>query len=299
VSILTRPPDLRPGDAVAVVAPAGVPAPAALAAGVETLAGRYDVRLRRDLAAARFGMHAGTDAERADELRWALSDPDIRAVIAARGGWGTARILDAAVPELRRLAATPRWVVGFSDLTALVAAVGAVAGLQAIHGDMVCQLGRRGKGAFERLAALLEGGARPPETALRPLVAGRAAGPLAGGNLTVLSHLVGTPWMPNLRGAVLFVEDVGERPYRVDRCLVHLRQARCLDGVAGLVFGDFTGCEPEGGEASIEEVIERFATTLGVPAAAGLRAGHGADNHPLLCGAAVTLDAAAGHLVWT
>ncbi len=241
-------------------------------------------------------MHAGDDDLRADELRWALTDPAIRAVIAARGGYGTARVLGLASEAIDGLAERPRWIVGFSDLTALLSATLRLAGLQAIHGSMVCQVGRRGKETRDRLVALLEGGAQRPIAKLQTLVEGRARGPLVGGNLTVLTHLVGTPWMPDLRGAILFIEDVGERPYRLDRCLVHLRQAGALEGVVGVVIGDLTDCEPQGGEAVAVEITSRFCRDLGVPAVAGLPAGHGPVNVPLVLGAMVELDASLGSL---
>lgn len=294
-----RPPALRPGDAIAVIAPAGPPDGEALARGLELLRGRYDVRTARELAAARWGVHAGTDDERGLELAWALTDPEVRCVIAARGGYGTAKLLAPAVAEaLRR---SPRLLVGFSDVTALLAAALAAAGLRSIHGPMVCQLGRRGKAwrPFETLVAMLEDpGPRPPIDGLVPLVPGAARGPLVGGNLTVLSHLVGTPSMPRLEGAVLFIEDVGERPYRLDRCLTHLRQAGALDRVAGVVVGALTDCEPRGEEHEAIEVVGRCCAALGVPVALGLAAGHGQGNEPLPVGAPVELDAAGGRLTF-
>ena len=193
---------------------------------------------------------------------------------------------------------TPRWLVGFSDVTALLAAAHRLARVQTIHGPMVCQLGRRGQAAFEPLRRTLEGERPPPVTGLKPLVAGRAEGWLAGGNLTVLSHLVGTPWMPSFEGAVLFLEDVGERPYRLDRCLVHLAQAGVLEGIRGVVIGDLTACEAQGGEASAEEVLSRFCEDLGAPAVMGVPAGHGPVNRPLVFGAEVEIDAGLGVLRW-
>jgi muramoyltetrapeptide carboxypeptidase len=296
---LRRPAALRPGDAIAVIAPAGPPDGEALARGIALLRGRYDVRTARELPGPTWGVHAGPDDERGRELLWALTDPDVRCVIAARGGYGTARLLEPAV--VAALARAPRLVVGFSDVTALLAAALRAAGLRSIHGPMVCQLGRRGKAwpCFERLVAMLEDAApRPPVGGLAPLVPGVARGPLVGGNLTVLSHLVGTPFMPSLEGAVLFIEDVGERPYRLDRCLTHLRQAGALDGVAGVVVGDLTDCEPAGGEHAAIEVVGRCCAALGVPVATGLQAGHGQGNEPLPLGAPVELDATAGRLTF-
>lgn len=282
-----------------MVAPAGVPEAAALESGLALLAERYTVTTFRDLTDSPSGMLAGNDELRARELRWALTDPDIRCVIAARGGYGTARVLG---PDLvGALARSPRLIVGFSDITALLAASFQCAGLRGVHGPMVCQLGRRGKAwsAFSQLLRVLEDPTpRPALDGLVQVVEGSARGPLVGGNLTVLTHLVGTPYLPSLRGAVLFIEDVGERPYRLDRCLTHLLQAGALEGVAGFVVGELTDCKPKGSEHPAQHVIESFCHELGVPAAMNLPVGHGQNNEPLPYGAVVDLDATTGTLTF-
>ena len=134
--------------------------------------------------------------------------------------------------------------------------------------------------------------------AIRP---GQASGRLLGGNLSVLTRLLGTPFMPDLSGAVLFIEDVSERPYRLDRMLTHLRLSGALRGLAGVLVGELEGCEEEkkdsGAPTAIEVVRERLAD-LGVPVLGGYPAGHGAENHPLLLGTRVTLDATAGRVVF-
>lgn len=281
-----------------MIAPAGVPDAVALERGLSLLSERYTVRTYRDLDNPH-GMCAGDDQLRAQELRWALTDPDITCLIAARGGYGTARILTKEISDL--IARSQRLMVGFSDITALLATAVRCGGLRGIHGPMVCQVGRRGKAwpAFERLISMMEDPSpRAPIESLSPIVPGQARGTLIGGNLTVLTHLVGTPFMPNLDGAVLFLEDVGERPYRLDRCLTQLSHARLLDHVLGVVIGDLTDCDPKGLEYSARRIIEDFCHTLGVPAAADLPVGHGRDNEPLPYGAQVALDAAKGILTF-
>ena len=290
---------MGPGDLVAVVATAGQPDEAALRSGLDLLRARYEVRTIRDLPATPYGMYAGPDAVRRQELRWALTDPEVKAVVAARGGYGTARLLEPAFVAV--VADSPRLLVGFSDVTALLSATLRCAGLRAVHGPMVCQLGRRGKAwpPFERLVAMMESPApREMIAGLGSAVGGLARGPLIGGNLTVLSHLVGTPYLPSLDGAVLFIEDVGERPYRLDRCLTHLLQAGALAEITGVVVGDLTDCEPKGHEHPAKHVVEAFCRDLGVPAAVGLPAGHGKQNEPLPLGALVELDATAGTLTF-
>ncbi len=289
-------PSLRPGDTIAVIAPAGMPRRGDLERGLSLLSSRYRVATHRDLLSIEpWGMHAGVDTVRSAELLWAARHPDARCVIAVRGGYGTTRILDGEL--LDALTETPRLVVGFSDLTALLCGM-LTRSFRALHGPMVCQLGgKRRKELFEQLVDALER-SEPPERfeGLEPLVDGVAVGPLIGGNLTVLTHLIGTDLLPCLDGAVLLLEDVGERPYRLDRCLQHLLHAGALEGLAGLVFGDLVACKPKKGELPTREVIAHFCEGLGIPSARGLPLGHGKQNRPVPLGAEVELDAAKGVL---
>ena len=291
-------PPLRQGDTVAVIAPAGLPRGGDLARGLKLLASRYRVDTFRDLSALEpWGMLAGRDRIRRSELLWAARHAEARCIIAIRGGYGTARILDARM--LDALAEKPKLVVGFSDLTALLCGM-LTRSLPAIHGPMVCQLGGRNRRVlFERLVSLLESSTPPhPIEGLEPLVAGVAEGPLIGGNLTVLTHLIGTELLPALEGAILLLEDVGERPYRIDRCLQHLLRAGALEGLAGLAFGDLVDCKPKKGELGSLEVISDFCHGLGLPAVLGLPLGHGKRNDPVPLGARVELDAGQGVLTF-
>ncbi len=295
------PPPLRPGDVVRVIAPAGPFDPEQLERGLGVLRGRLGLvpRLRPDVVARR-GYLAGDDARRLEEWREAAADPDARALWCARGGYGTMRILPGVDP--RPLLASPRWLVGFSDITALHAVLNE-AGLATIHGPMVAFLPRLEPEALSHLEALLFGraarepsgsGAAPPPGAgcsgpatLRP---GRARGPLRGGSLAILAHLCGTPWQPRLGGAILFLEDVGESPYKLDRYLTQLRLAGALDGVAGVCVGQLTDCERPGDPAGAETVRE-IVGALGVPAIEGVAAGHERMNLALRLGAPATLVA--------
>lgn len=278
------PPPLRPGDRVAVVAPSGPFDRPSFEKGLEVLARRYQPVFTERL----FESHrylAGTDASRGAELQAALDDASIRGVFAARGGYGAMRLL----PSLRL--GTPKHLVGFSDVTALHLAA-QKHGWQSIHGPVLTQLGKQPPAVAERFFAVLEGQPVAPLAATRTVREGVAEGPLLGGNLSVLSRLIGTPWMPDLRGAVLFVEDVGERPYRLDRMWTHLELAGLLIGVRGVVFGEFTGCDEPNGPTSAE-VLDELALKLGVPIAAGFQVGHGDVNFPVVLGAPVRLDATA------
>jgi len=290
-----KPRALRPGDAVGVVAPASRVPAEDLAAGIALLEDRYEVVTYRDLSGGD-GMLSGSDSARRQELQAALDDTRTRAIIAARGGYGTVRALRGL--SLEAFSAAPKAVVGFSDLTALLCGLMAQVGTVTVHGPMVCQIGRRGTKTLAPLVRLLEDteSGAPEIRELTAIVPGKAKGPLVGGNLTTLAHLIGTGMFPQLKGAILFIEDVDERPYRLDRCLVHLREAGVLEGLAGVVVGDMTGCEPIGEEQSASEVIASFLLGLGKPAVVGAPAGHGARNVPLPLGVAVEIDGEGGAL---
>jgi muramoyltetrapeptide carboxypeptidase len=209
------------------------------------------------------------------------------------------RILPAIDPA--PLLARPKLVVGFSDVVAIHAALNR-AGLVTVHGPVVTQLGRAPEEAVLHLEALLSGRAPRAGAWEAPapgaglvgeatLRAGRATGPLLGGTLTMLSHLCGTPFAPRLEGAILFLEDVGEKPYRLDRDLTHLGLAGALDGVAAVALGRFTDCD-EGTVKGLAVVREAVAA-LGVPAVEGFPAGHEDRNLAFPLGARATLVAPA------
>jgi len=295
-----RPAALRPRDKVAVVAPAGPFDRAAFDAGLAVLAGRYQPVFDAGLFAVHHYL-AGDDARRLAELQKALRDETVRAIFAARGGYGSARLL----PKLALAGLPPKLVVGFSDLTALHQALGA-AGWASIHGPVVTQLGKQPPESVERLFELLESAAPAAGlTGATPLVPGVVEGPLLGGNLSVLTRLIGTPYLPPFAGAVLLLEDVGERPYRLDRMWTHLAMAGVFQQVRGIALGEFNKCEEPAQvpgnavaelPASSREVLLSLARETGLPCASGFRIGHGAVNLAVPLGCRVRLDATAGKL---
>ncbi len=283
-----------------MIAPSSPFEPDAFARGLDVLSGRLGLvpRLRDDVVARR-GYLAGDDARRIEEWREAVSDPDARAIFCARGGYGAMRILPAVDPA--PLLARPKLLVGFSDVTALHAVLNR-AGLATVHGPVVTQLGPAPEDAIAHLEALLSGTAPRPGAwgvpapgagvvAARTMRPGRASGPLLGGTLAILAHLQGTPFAPPLDGAILFLEDVGEAPYRIDRYLTQLRLAGALDGVAGLALGTLTRCDDAGVLAA--DVVREVALGLGIPAIEGVPAGHADANFALPFGARATLVAPA------
>jgi muramoyltetrapeptide carboxypeptidase len=270
--------------------------------GAEILGRRYKL-VYEDGLFAREGFLAGPDERRAAELRAALLDPDARAIVMARGGYGLTRILPFVDPALlrdRREPASPVPLVGFSDGTALLGWA-ARAGVVAIHGPVVTQLPALSDLDHQSLFQALEDPApRLLLHELDPLVPGRVQGPLYGGNLEVFSRLIGTPYLPDLGGAILFLEDLGERPYRVDRLITHLDGAGVFSAVSGVVLGAFSGClEPEAtraGSPTVEEVLEERLGRLAIPVVMGGAFGHGSRNVALPHGALVELDTRFGTL---
>jgi muramoyltetrapeptide carboxypeptidase len=289
---LARPPRLSPGDVVRIVAPSGPVPQADLEAGAMLLAKRYRVRYEPEALFRAEGFLAGPDEHRLHELQAALADPQCKAVFMARGGYGLLRLLPLI--DRARLAAAPKPIVGFSDGTALCA-LAATAGIASIHGPVVTQLPRLPDADREALFGLLE---RPGQglllSELQALIPGRVQGPLLGGNLEVFSRLLGTPYLPDLRGAILFLEEIGERPYRVDRLITHLDLAGVFDAVSAVVVGEFKDCnEPQGSRLAspgITEVLEERLGRLPIPVVLGGKFGHGDTNAPLPYGTLAELD---------
>ena len=191
---------------------------------------------------------------------------------------------------------TAQPIIGFSDITALHQ-WRQTQGFVSIHGPVLTQLGRLGRSTSERLFSLLESDApAKPLQGTGAFVEGIAEGPLLGGNLSVFTRLVGTPFMPPLEGAVLLLEDVGERPYRLDRMWTHLELAGVFHKVSGIALGSFTHCEERDATYSSQDVLRELAVATGLPCATGFPIGHGDINEPVPLGVRVRLDATTAQL---
>src|SRR5215472_2193735 len=286
------PPGLSPGARVAVIAPASAFDRASFENGLALIAARYDVHYQPAI----FERHrylAGSDSRRLGELTGALLDPAIRAVFCARGGYGATRLLTALAAVGP---APPKPLVGFSDITALHLWLQS-RGVVSIHGPVLTQLGLLPAETRQRLFHLLESPAPAPPLRGRDTFApGAAEGPLLGGTLSVVTRLLGTPHLPSLEGAILLLEDVGERPYRLDRMWTHLELAGVFRQVRGIALGSFTGCEEKDADYGADDVLRELAQATGLPCAAGFPIGHGAENEPVPLGARVRLDAGARRL---
>jgi muramoyltetrapeptide carboxypeptidase len=293
---------LSPGMRIQLIAPSSPFPREDFALGVAKLEARYEVRYSAAIC-ERSGFLAGSDDRRAAELLEAIEDDSIHAIVAARGGHGATRILSRIDSDA--IARHPKPLVGFSDVTALHAQW-ARAGLGSIHGAMVAALGRGADALVQRWIAALEGNFGPALQGLSVIARGGAEscvrGRLFGGNLTVLTALMGTPYAPPLADAVLFLEDHGERPYRVDRMLTSWRNAGWLEPLRAIVLGAFTDCESGPDGTTIEQVLEANLGTLDIPVLGGVPAGHLDDNRELPLGALAEVDARLGTLsfeTWT
>jgi muramoyltetrapeptide carboxypeptidase len=291
---MLRPAPLQAGSFVRIVAPSSPFDGARFDRGLALLQTRYRAHLA-DALFDQLGFLAGSDEARLLGLLDALADPHALAIVPARGGYGATRLLPKlALEDVRR---ANKWLVGFSDVTALHA-VWTRAGVCSIHGPMVCSLWEAKPEIQAQWFGLLEGQAPHALTGLAGVRAGRAAGRLFAGNLTVLAALVGTSYLPDLDGSVLLLEDVAERPYRLDRALTTLLQAGALQGVRAFVLGQFSQCEPGPEGVTAEQVLEERLAGLGVPVVGNAPVGHVPDNVPVLVGADVEVDAQAGVVVW-
>jgi muramoyltetrapeptide carboxypeptidase len=273
----SKPRAVRPGETIGIALPSGAVEPAAVAAAVAELeALGYRVRVPDDLD-RRHLFTAGPAARRVEELHGLLRDPEVRGVLCARGGAGALALL----PMLDPVAFTddPKPFVGYSDVTALHLFC-ARAGLVSVHGPMAGEGLTPGRYHKESFLAAVAGEGSPYASGpddLEPLRPGQAEGVLRGGCLSLLAAATGTPWAlrGDAEGTILFLEDVRERPFRIDRMLTQLRLAGAFAGVRGVVFGAMKGCSPEAGvDYTLEDVLGESLAGLDVPVALGLPSGH-------------------------
>jgi muramoyltetrapeptide carboxypeptidase len=287
------PPPLHPGDTVAVIAPSGPFDRAAALAGIAWLSRRYRVVYGKTLF-ARDGYLAGSDRRRIGELQKAL-EADVRAVIAARGGYGLGRI--ASLVDWRAARRRPKWLVGFSDFTVLHAESWR-RGVATLHAPMVCALASATPSARRHWIDTLEDPMRERRWAgLARWRGGRASGTLVGGNLAILHSLAAAGRLRFPKGAIVFLEDIGERPYRVDRMLTDLLAAGHFLRAAGIVVGDFTDCATGPDGRTVRQVLRERLGTLDVPVAADFPGGHGKRNDAIVLGHRARLDAGRGVLL--
>ena len=305
-----KPPRLRPGDTVGLIAPAGFSDDEAEVAAVsDTIRAMGFVPRPGAHLLTRYGYLAGTDRQRADDLNAMYADDEVRALFTIHGGWGCARILPYLDWDVIR--ANPKLLIGFSDVTALHLAFAARAGFPTLHAPNAANSWR--EQSWNGLWALaVQGGTPtfsnpPPAAPIDPLLPdrwrittirpGKAHGRLIGGNLSILASMMGTPWLPDFDDAILFLEDTGEAEYRVDRMLTQLALAGVLKRLSGVVFGQCTRCSidvPDYSGFTLPQVLFQHFAPLGVPAFSGAMIGHIANQFPIPVGVRAEIDAQAG-----
>lgn len=288
-----------PHSRVAVAAPSSAVADRRDAeAGLGALRARgLTVETGRSLA-PRVGYLSGTDADRAHEMNTLFARDDLDAILCVRGGFGALRILDLL--DWDALRAHPKLIIGYSDITALHLAAWSQAEVPGLSAAMAAPDWPEIDPASEQQLWDVASGAHPWTVVgpggepLAPMNAGTAEGTLIGGNLYLIASLVGTPYMPDLTGAILFLEDIGELPYRIDGYLAHLRLAGILERLGGLVYGAFTEGDPgDRPTLSLDEVLEHYAQFVGGPVARGLVYGHFPRKTPMPVGVQARLTVGA------
>jgi muramoyltetrapeptide carboxypeptidase len=307
---VVRPKRLAAGDAVGLVAPANATFQSLeLQIAKESLeALELEVKIGSHLL-DRHGYLAGQDKDRAADINAFFADASVRAVLPIRGGWGSSRVLPYL--DFDTIRRNPKVVAGYSDITALLLSIHAKTGLVTFHGPngmgrwdafsldyFKRVLMQREAVTFQNPHVLSDRNALTQiENRTQTIIPGKARGPLLGGNLTVLTTMVGSPYLPAWDGAIFFCEDVGENYYRIDRMLTQLKLAGVLSKIAGFVFGTCSECTPGDnnfGALALEEIFADHIKPLGVPAWSGAMIGHGMPQWTLAQGIDVEADADAG-----
>ena len=288
------PPPLQPGDRLCVVSTSGsLRELDSFNQGCELWRQWGFEVIVLDAAKAQAGYLAGDDAHRRAALTEAWQDPQVKGILCSRGGYGSARLLEGWTGFATT---APKWLIGFSDVTGILWSL-AKAGIVGVHGPVLTTVTDEPDWSLTRLKALLTGQPLPALTG-QSWQGGKAQGRLIVANLTVATHLLGTPWEPDWQGVILAIEDVGEAPYRIDRMLTQWRLSGALDKPAGIALGRFSGCEAPAGFPSwtVEEALADRLEGLSIPIVSGLPFGHDGANAALPVGGWVELDGDQGML---
>lgn len=290
---MTIPPYLRPGDTIAITCPAGYMPREKAQTCIDTLqTWGYKVHIGQTLDSSSENYFSGTDDERLAELQQLLDDPGIKAILCGRGGYGLSRIIDRI--DLVKFERSPKWIIGFSDITLLHTHILANCKIATLHAPMAGAFNDGGVPTdyIQSLRRALAGEQAFYTCAAHPLNRpGTATARLVGGNLSLLAHAIGTPSDFKTKGRILFLEDVGEYLYNIDRMLRQLQRSGRLDQLAGLIIGGFTELKdtqrPFGAtaEAIIREIVEKY----NYPVCFGFPVGHQKENYALRIGEKYTL----------
>lgn len=292
---ISKPARLSPGDVIGIAAPAGPFDEELFQQGVSAVKDMgFEVMVPKNLQHP-VGYLAGADKHRASLLNDLFRATEVKAIICARGGYGSMRVLDLMDFDLPGL--YPKLFLGFSDISALISSIITKGRMMAFHGPNITTLGKASlqtKTSFYRAV-----------TSNQPLViqsrntrvirTGKGTGIVSGGNLATLSHLLGTPYAPTYKGCIFVMEDIGEAPYKIDRMLFQMKMAGCFKGVAGLILGSFHKC---GSYGAICEIVDNIFENVQIPILGGFDIGHGGDNITIPMGIMASLDTDQGALAY-
>jgi len=282
---------------VGIISPAWIPIEDRMKSGIQYLEKKGFKIVKGKNVGHEHGYFAGTDEERLSDFHDMFADPEIDMILCARGGWGGLRLLDKIDYDLIRQ--NPKLFVGYSDITTLQLAIWKKTGVPSLSGPMVGV--EMGKGILPFTEQHFWGQVHNTdpqyhfnfvETDTFILNTGQAKGHLLGGCLSLVCHLVGTPYSPDYSGAILFLEDVGEKPYKIDRYLAHLKQAGVFDQINGLILGDFIDCEADEDEVSfqLDEILDEYFAGVSYPVIRNFPYGHGDLKFSMPVGVKTTLD---------
>ncbi len=299
---LIKPPALKVGDTIAISSPAGAVWDDAQVEKFVSVLQNSGFQVKRgQTLKEKFGYFAGTDEMRAKEINDFFADKYVNAIFCMKGGWGCARILDKLNYDV--IKKNPKVIMGFSDITSLLIAINAKTGLATYHGPV----GNSGwndftiryvKGVLVDKEIVSYG--YPNEDTDKPytITEGKAQGVLVGGNLTVLASMIGSEYLPEWKNKILFLEETGEEPYRIDRMLTQLKLAGVLNNISGFVFGKCIKCEAEEPERAftLKQVLEQQIKPLGIPAFYGAMIGHIVNKYTIPVGISAEIDATTGKI---
>ncbi|GLR15421.1 S66 peptidase family protein [Portibacter lacus] len=300
------PPRLNPGDLIGIISPAGVLTEEKIQTSIDK-AISYGFRVKEGkYLRKKFGYLAGKDEQRLEDFHSMYSDPEVKGIWCARGGYGCTRILDKI--DFRLIKKNPKVLIGYSDITALLNAIYQRTGIVGFHGP----LGASEDNTFSRtilrdLTMNVEKRVTiepfyPVDTSyddVKSIIPGQATGIAVGGNLSLIAAMVGTPYEIKFKDKIVFIEDVGEEPYRIDRMLTQVVESSDIARARGIVLGQFSGCNPDNPERSLSlmQVLEDRLKSLNIPCVYGLNFGHVAHNFTIPIGANVNVDFRTGKIL--
>jgi muramoyltetrapeptide carboxypeptidase len=288
---MIQPPKLTPGCTIGILCPAGaIPLEKVTICAQVLESWGYQVHIGKTVG-TQFGHFAASDLDRQNELQSMMDDPEIHAILCARGGYGLSRIISQL--DFTKIKAHPKWIIGFSDITILHAAL-QKQGIQSIHGPMAAAFGK-GEAGLPYIMAfkhMLEGVVLKVDAKAHPANRlGQSEGMLVGGNLCLMTHLIGSANQLDTKGKILCIEDVGEHHYNVDRMLIQCKNAGLLDGLAGLVVGGFTDMKDNATEfgETVVDMIQRLTKGTNYPICFDFPISHDLNNMPVQLGATYQL----------